>query len=62
MLSRFHSRNIVLTAAILTFGLITSGCERKEKVLDVETSSGGGVEVERNLDTGAVTVDVDDAN
>lgn len=35
-----------------------TGCERKEKVLDVETP-GGDVEVERNLDTGAVDVEVE---
>jgi hypothetical protein len=35
-----------------------TGCERKEKVLDVETP-GGQVEVERNIDTGAVDVEVE---
>lgn len=35
-----------------------TGCERKEKVIDVETP-GGGVEVERNKDTGAVAVEVE---
>jgi len=35
-----------------------TGCERKEKVLDVETP-GGDVEVERNIDTGAVDVQVE---
>jgi hypothetical protein len=35
------------------------GCERKEKVLDVETP-GGEVEVERNIDTGRVDVEVRD--
>ncbi len=35
-----------------------AGCERKEKVLDVETP-GTNVEVERNLDTGEVEVDVE---
>ena len=34
-----------------------TGCERKETVIDVETP-GGEVEVERNVDTGAVDVEV----
>lgn len=35
-----------------------TGCERKEKVIDVETS-GTDVEVERNKDTGEVDVEVE---
>ena len=35
-----------------------TGCERKEKVIDIETP-GGDVEVERNKDTGKVDVEVD---
>jgi hypothetical protein len=35
------------------------GCDNKEKVLDVEGPEGGGVEVTRDRDTGAVDVDVD---
>lgn len=35
-----------------------TGCERKEKVIDVETP-GADVEVERNIDTGAVDVEVE---
>lgn len=35
-----------------------TGCERKEKVIDVETP-GADVEVERNVDTGQVEVDVE---
>jgi hypothetical protein len=34
-----------------------TGCERKEKVIDVETP-GADVEVERNIDTGQVDVEV----
>ncbi len=55
-------RNMLFVAASLMLGVVASGCERKEKVMEVNTPDGGGVEVERNLDTGAVTVDVDDAN
>jgi hypothetical protein len=35
-----------------------TGCERKEKVIDVETP-GADVEVERNIDTGEVDVEVE---
>ncbi len=35
-----------------------AGCERKEKVLDIETPN-GQIEVERSKDTGAVDVEVD---
>lgn len=55
-------RNFTISAVCLTLGLMASGCERKERVLDVDTPGGGGVEVDRNIDTGAVTVDVDRAN
>jgi hypothetical protein len=36
-----------------------SGCERKERVLDVETPE-GELEVDRNIDTGEVEVNVTD--
>lgn len=35
-----------------------TGCERKEKVIDIETP-GTDVEVERNVDTGQVDVEVE---
>ena len=35
-----------------------TGCERQEKVIDVETP-GGDVEVNRNIDTGKVEVEVE---
>ena len=35
------------------------GCERKEKVIDVETPA-GEIEVERNIDTGEVDVEIQD--
>lgn len=35
-----------------------TGCERKEQVLDVETPA-SDVEVERNIDTGEVDVEVE---
>lgn len=53
------ARSYALSAIFFTLGLVASGCERKERLLDVDTPDGGGVEVDRNIDTGAVTVDVD---
>lgn len=35
-----------------------TGCERKEKIVDVETP-GADLEVERNIDTGHVDVEVE---
>jgi hypothetical protein len=52
----------VVVAVTLLFGACTAaftGCERKERVLDVETP-GGAVQVDRNVDTGEVEVDVTD--
>ena len=46
-----------LIGACLIIG--TAGCERKERVLDVQTP-GADVEVDRNIDTGEVEVDVND--
>ena len=47
---------IALLAALFSF----VGCERKETVLDIEGPDGGGVSVERDIDDGGITVDVDD--
>ena len=44
-----------IVGATMTFCL--SSCERKEKVIDVETPA-GSLEVEKNKDTGAVDVEV----
>ena len=38
---------------------VFNGCERKERVLDVETPE-GELEVDRNIDTGEVEVNVTD--
>jgi hypothetical protein len=45
---------VVITALLGTLGL--AGCERKEKVVDIETP-GADIEVERNIDTGEVEVE-----
>jgi hypothetical protein len=46
----------LLFLAMMMAGL--SGCEREEKVIDIETPA-GDVEVERSLDDGSVDVKVD---
>lgn len=50
-------RRFVLLSLLLSGGLVV-GCDRKEKVLDVETPE-AGLEIERDKDSGAVTIDVD---
>jgi hypothetical protein len=45
------------TALLACFGI--AGCERKEKIVDVQTP-GGSVEVERNVDTGEVEVEANE--
>lgn len=53
-------KSIFYISAIVTcIGTIPlAGCERKERVIDVQTP-GGDVEVDRNIDTGEVEVDVE---
>lgn len=49
-----------LAAAALVLGSIAfTGCERKEKILEIETPS-GKIEVERSIDTGEVDVEITD--
>lgn len=54
----------LIAAATLAFSLCIGaasfvGCERKERVLDVQTPE-GSLEVDRNIDTGEVDVEVTD--
>ena len=51
--------SLVLFTAISCMSCTLAGCERKEKVIDVETPA-GDVEVERSLDTGRVDVEVEE--
>jgi hypothetical protein len=44
--------------AVLAAALVLCGCERKEKVIDVETP-GADVEVTRDKDTGRIDIEVD---
>lgn len=57
---RFFQSNLTRNAALVAVAVIgaAAGCDNKEKVLDIETND-GGVEVERDKDTGEVEVDVD---
>jgi hypothetical protein len=48
---------VVIASCFATFTL--TGCERKERVLDVQTPA-GDVKVDRNIDTGEVEVDIND--
>jgi hypothetical protein len=48
---------LALAASLCVFSLV--GCERKERVLDVQTPE-GSVQVDRNIDTGEVDVQVTD--
>jgi hypothetical protein len=54
----------LLTAITMPLGLLalvvalTTGCESKEKVLEIEGPRGGEVDVERDPETGDVDVDV----
>lgn len=56
LISRF-ARYAVLLLAVLPF--VAFGCDRKEKVLDLETP-GVDVEVERSVDDGSLDVEIDD--
>lgn len=53
-----HCYPLTLAAALVITGA-TTGCERKEKVLDVD-APGLQIDVERNVDTGEVEVHVDE--
>jgi hypothetical protein len=48
---------VVIATCLAVFSL--SGCERKERVLDVQTP-GADIEVDRNIDTGEIEVDVEE--
>jgi len=48
-------RMLALVVAMLA-GFLLVGCDRRETLLDIETRD-GGVEVQRDRDTGEVTVD-----
>jgi len=54
---RIAAAILVLSVCLGAFSLV--GCERKERVLDVQTPE-GSLEVDRNIDTGEVEVEVTD--
>ena len=47
-----------MAAGILSVASLTAGCERKEKVLDIETPE-GSIEVERSRDTGEIEIETE---
>lgn len=46
--------------ALALAAALSLGCDKKETVLDVKGPRGGSIEVERDKETGAVDVDVQD--
>lgn len=58
-ISAFATSALVILASLCLAIATTAGCSRTERVLDVETP-GAEVEVDRNIDTGEVTVDVNE--
>jgi hypothetical protein len=49
---------LLYTMLAVVAGITSAGCDRKEKVIDIDTP-GGDIEVERSTGTGKVDVDVD---
>ena len=58
MMCKLGAKGCALTVLVAASILALAGCERKEKVLDIETP-GGEVEVERSTEPGRGSVDVD---
>ena len=56
------SRNVFKSLLVFTvlYGSLSgfAGCNRKEKVIDIETPA-GDIEVERSKDTGKIDINVD---
>ncbi|QDS90755.1 hypothetical protein EC9_49710 [Rosistilla ulvae] len=49
-----------LLISAFAMSLLLVGCDNKEEILDVDTPNGGGVEIERSRDTGAIDIEVDE--
>ena len=49
---------VLIIPMVAAMPLVLTGCDNKEKVLDVETPD-GELEVERNTDTGEVDIEVE---
>ena len=52
-------KSVFLLTTALAVGLSFTGCERKETILEVDGPD-GGVSIERNVDGGGISVDVDE--
>ncbi|MBB5351681.1 proline racemase [Haloferula luteola] len=52
-------KKLTLMLATALFAVGAVACDRKETVLDVDTP-GGGMKVEKDKDTGAIDVEMDD--
>lgn len=53
-----HAPTLSFFAGLFVLALSLTGCERKERVMDVE-APGVRIKVDRDKDSGAVEVDVD---
>ncbi len=56
--TRIAARFVFTMAACAGMAITLTGCERKEKILDIKTPA-GDIEVERSTDTGKVDIDID---
>lgn len=52
------TKQLPIYVSLLLACCATTGCEQKEKVLDVETR-GGSLEVERSKDSGDIDINID---
>ena len=57
-LRRARWARTLMAAGLLGLVSLTAGCERKEKVLDIETPE-GSIEVERSRDTGEIEIETE---
>lgn len=57
-IQKMSLESLLLTTFAVMAGSALAGCDRKEKVIDIETP-GGDIEVERSTGTGKIDVNVD---
>ncbi|MBB3209235.1 hypothetical protein FHS27_005073 [Rhodopirellula rubra] len=49
----------LMTSFLAAVFVAQTGCDRKETVVEIEGPRGGGVSVEKDVDDGSITVDVE---
>ncbi len=52
--------HLFLLGAVIALVACVAGCQQKETLLDVETSR-GGVEIQRDKQSGDISIDVDES-